>query len=60
VSKSRIRWVEHVAYWREKKLTQDLVEKPEGHRPLGRPKHMIICHFTQGLCSKTPTKSENP
>jgi hypothetical protein len=39
VIKSRIRWVGHVAYMREQRCaSRVLVEKPEGRRPLGRPR----------------------
>jgi hypothetical protein len=61
VSKSRIRWVGHVAHTGEKRNSyRILVGKPEGNRPLGTSKHIFIPHFTWGLGSKTPTKSENP
>jgi hypothetical protein len=35
-----MRWVDHVACTGEKRIGyRDLVEKPEGKRPLGRPRH---------------------
>jgi len=36
----RMRWVEHVAHMRERRgIYRVLVGKPEGKRPLGRPRH---------------------
>jgi hypothetical protein len=41
--KSRRRWVGHVARMGEKRnLYRLLVGKPEGKRPLGRPRHRLI------------------
>jgi hypothetical protein len=39
----RMRWAGHVARMREKRnVYRLLVGKPEGKRPLGRPRHMWI------------------
>ena len=39
----RIRWAEHVALMgKRRRLYRVLVEKPEGKRPLGRPRHRWI------------------
>jgi len=40
VIQSRIRWVGHVARMKERRgVHRILVEKPQGKRPLGRPRH---------------------
>jgi predicted transcriptional regulator of viral defense system len=40
VIQSRMRWAGHVARMKESRgAYRILVEKPEGKRPLGRPKH---------------------
>jgi hypothetical protein len=39
IKSRRMRWAGHVACMGERKLYRVLVEKPEGKRPLGRPRH---------------------
>ena len=39
VVKSRMRWAGHVAQMGERGVHRVLVGKPEGKRPLGRPRH---------------------
>jgi hypothetical protein len=40
VKSRRMRWAGHVARMgEERKVYKDLVGKPEGRRPLGRPRH---------------------
>jgi hypothetical protein len=43
IKSRRVRWARHVAQMGEKrKAYRLLVEKPEGKRPLGRPKHRWV------------------
>jgi hypothetical protein len=42
IMKSRMRWVVHVARMGERNAYRLLVGKPEGKRPLGRPRHSEI------------------
>jgi hypothetical protein len=43
--KSRIRWAGHVARMGEKRNAyRILVGKPEGKRPLGRPRRFVVPH----------------
>jgi hypothetical protein len=40
IKSRRMRWAGHVARMgQERKVYKDLVRKPEGKRPLGRPRH---------------------
>jgi hypothetical protein len=40
IKSRRMRWARHVTHMREeRKVYRVLVEKPEGKRPLGRPRH---------------------
>jgi len=40
IKSGRMRWLGHVARMRERKgVYRDFVGKPEGNRPLGRPRH---------------------
>jgi hypothetical protein len=40
IKSRRLRWAEYVACMgQERKVYKGLVEKPEGKRPFGRPKH---------------------
>jgi len=39
IKSRRIRWVGHVARMGERSVYRVLVGKPEGQRPLGRPRH---------------------
>jgi hypothetical protein len=42
----RMRWAGHVArMWENRNVYRLLVEKPEGRRPLGRPRHRWICNI---------------
>jgi hypothetical protein len=43
-SKERIRWVGLIG--EKRKSYRILVGKPEGKRPVGRPKHIHIPHFS--------------
>jgi hypothetical protein len=46
----RMRWVGHVARMREKRNAYRLlVGKPEGKRPLGRPRHRWVDNIRMGL-----------
>jgi len=39
IESRRMRWVGHVAHIRERRGVDGLVGKPEGKRPLARPRH---------------------
>jgi hypothetical protein len=39
IRSGRMKWAGHVARMREKKVYKVLMGKPEGKRPLGRPRH---------------------
>jgi hypothetical protein len=46
IKSRRMRWAEHVAHMgEERKVYRVLVEKPEGKRPLGRPR----CRWEDGI-----------
>ena len=50
VIKSRMRWAGHVARKGEKKgVNRVLVGKPEGRRPLGRPRHTWVDNIRMDL-----------
>jgi hypothetical protein len=50
MSKSRMRWVGHVARMEEKRNTYRLlVRKPKGNRALGRPKHRWFDNINMDL-----------
>jgi hypothetical protein len=45
-----MRWVGHVAYMGERShVYRGLVGKPEGKRPLGRPKHKLEVNIKKDL-----------
>jgi hypothetical protein len=46
----RMRWEAHVAQiWEKRNACRILVEKPEGKRPLGRPKCMLVDNIKMDL-----------
>jgi hypothetical protein len=50
IKSRRIRWVRHVARMGEKRnMCRLLVGKPEGKRPLGRPRHRWIYNIKKDL-----------
>ena len=50
VIKSRMRWVGHVARMGEERgVYRVLVGKPEGKKPLGRPRHRWVDNIRTGL-----------
>jgi len=49
--KSRLRWAGHVARMGEKRgMYRVLLGKPEGRRPLGRPRRRVFLSPLQALC----------
>jgi hypothetical protein len=50
IKSRRIRWAGHVARMREKRNAyRILVGKPEGRRPLGRPRHRCVGNIKMDL-----------
>jgi hypothetical protein len=50
IKSRRMRWAEHAARMGEKRnVDRILVEKPEGKRPLGRPRHRWIDNIKMDL-----------
>jgi hypothetical protein len=50
IKSRRMRWAGHVAQMREKRnVYRSLVGKPEGKRPLGRPRHRWIDNIKMDL-----------
>jgi hypothetical protein len=60
---SRMRWAEHVACMRERKVYKVFVGKPEGKRPLGRPRcrwsmrSELVLRKLAGECRVVPVGS---
>jgi hypothetical protein len=49
IKASRMRWAGHVARKGEKRNAYRLVGKPEGRRPLGRPRRMWVDNIRMDL-----------